>query len=52
MENTIVTMTDAAFNHIQKQISHSPDKKYFRLGVKRTGCSGWMYTSIQSTFRF
>jgi len=38
-----VTATDGAVRHILKQMESDPAAIGFRLEVKRTGCSGWMY---------
>ena len=41
--SNILTFTKAAFDHIQGMQKSDPTKPCFRLWVKRTGCSGWMY---------
>lgn len=38
-----VRATDKAIQHILKQMETDPEALGFRLEVKRTGCSGWMY---------
>lgn len=38
-----VKATPKAVNHILKQMETDPAAIGFRLEVKRTGCSGWMY---------
>jgi iron-sulfur cluster assembly accessory protein len=38
-----VRATDKAIRHILKQMTTDPTATGFRLAVKRTGCSGWMY---------
>ena len=38
-----VRATDKAIQHILKQMQTDPEALGFRLEVKRTGCSGWMY---------
>ncbi len=38
-----VKATPKAVNHILKQMETDPSAIGFRLEVKRTGCSGWMY---------
>lgn len=43
MSETIITITDKAATHIAKIITQTPDAKHFRLSIKRTGCTGWMY---------
>jgi len=43
-EAPIITVTDAAMHHIKTQLAAEADTQHFRLGIKRTGCSGWMYT--------
>lgn len=39
---TNVTLTTAAQQYLQKQLSSQPGK-VFRLSVKKTGCSGYSY---------
>ena len=39
---TNVTLTTAATQYLQKQLSNQPGK-VFRLSVKKTGCSGYSY---------
>ena len=41
--NEILSFTEAAKAHILKQISATKGGQHFRLSVKRTGCSGYMY---------
>ena len=43
MNNTIITITSKAAAHIAKIMTQTPDAKCFRLSIKRTGCTGWMY---------
>ncbi|WP_430462971.1 HesB/IscA family protein [Thalassolituus sp. LLYu03] len=38
-----VSMTEAAVKHVRKQLSKNPDMKGIRLGVKKSGCSGFKY---------
>lgn len=38
-----VSMTDAAINHVRKQLIKNPEMKGIRLGVKKSGCSGFKY---------
>ena len=38
-----IRATEKARRHILKQMESDPDAIGFRLEVKRTGCSGWMY---------
>ena len=38
-----VTATEKAIRHIVKQMASDSAAIGFRLEVKRTGCSGWMY---------
>ena len=38
-----IKATPKAVNHILKQMETDPAAIGFRLEVKRTGCSGWMY---------
>lgn len=38
-----ITVTDAAREHILAQIARS-ERKFLRLGVKESGCNGFMYT--------
>ncbi len=42
-EKTIITLTDAAVAHIHKIIEQRGSGIGFRLSVKITGCSGFMY---------
>lgn len=37
------TLTPAACAHIKKVLARQPDKKGFRLSVKRSGCSGYSH---------
>lgn len=41
--NTVITLTDAAVDHIQQMIIKDPKKIGFRLSIKKTGCSGYAY---------
>lgn len=44
MENELlITITPKAVAHIEKGINASENAQYFRLAIKRTGCTGWMY---------
>ncbi|AZZ93981.1 iron-sulfur cluster assembly accessory protein [Hahella sp. KA22] len=36
-------ITDAAAQHIRKQLRQHPDAQGFRLGLKASGCSGFKY---------
>jgi len=38
-----ISMTDAALDYSRKQLSGSADAKGILLGVKKSGCSGFMY---------
>ena len=38
-----VNLTDSAAAHIKSYLTKEPDAKGFRIGVKTTGCSGYMY---------
>lgn len=38
-----VTMTDAAVAHVKKQLAKNPAMQGVRLGVKKSGCSGFKY---------
>jgi iron-sulfur cluster assembly accessory protein len=38
-----IRVTEKATRHILKQMESDPNAIGFRLEVKRTGCSGWMY---------
>ena len=40
---SIVTLTEKAIQHIRKILSDKPTGAAFRLSVKQTGCSGYMY---------
>ena len=39
----MLTFTPAAADHIKKIIEKTKGAKYFRLAIKKTGCSGYMY---------
>ncbi|EKD54171.1 MAG: Fe-S cluster assembly protein [uncultured bacterium] len=39
----IITLTDAAINHIKNNLAKKPGSIGFRLSVKKTGCSGYSY---------
>ena len=39
-----ITMTESAAKHIQQQIEKSGSGVGLRLGVKKSGCSGFAYT--------
>ena len=41
--STQVSMTEAAINHVRKQLAKQGDKQGVRLGVKKSGCSGFKY---------
>ncbi len=38
-----VSMTEAAIVHVRKQLKKNPDMAGIRLGVKKSGCSGFKY---------
>jgi iron-sulfur cluster assembly accessory protein len=38
-----LNLTPAASLHIKKMLAKQPDRKSFRLSVKRSGCSGFSY---------
>lgn len=38
-----VSMTEAAIAHVRKQLVKNPAMKGIRLGVKKSGCSGFKY---------
>jgi iron-sulfur cluster assembly protein len=42
METTI-RLTPAAIERVRSFLGQRPDAQGLRLGVKRTGCSGWSY---------
>ena len=42
---SIIHVTDAAIQHIQKLLKDKPKTTGFRLSVKKTGCSGYMYVT-------
>ena len=42
-EVRIVELTDAAYKHLQALIEKRKKRSQFRLSVKKTGCSGYMY---------
>lgn len=43
MSEHIITISNQAAKHIAKIITQTPEAKHFRLSIKRTGCTGWMY---------
>lgn len=40
-----ITLTDAALDHVRKHLVGEPGALGLRLGVERTGCSGWGYVA-------
>lgn len=40
---TIITLTDAAAQHIKSMLSQEKNAVGFRLSIKKTGCSGYAY---------
>ncbi len=40
---TSISITDAARAHLQRQMEAS-ERRHLRLGVKESGCNGYMYT--------
>ena len=55
---TIITLTDAAANHIKSMLVKNEKGIGFRLSIKKTGCSGYAYlpniieTVIQDDIHF
>ncbi|PYG04517.1 MULTISPECIES: iron-sulfur cluster assembly accessory protein [unclassified Thioalkalivibrio] len=43
-ESDRIRATDDAVRHILAQMESDPEAVGFRVEVKRTGCSGWMYS--------
>lgn len=43
MTDSIITITDAAVEHIKKMLEKKANGKGFRLSIKKTGCSGYAY---------
>lgn len=41
--NSIITLTDAAREHIKKMLAQNAQGVGFRLSIKKTGCSGYAY---------
>lgn len=39
----LVSITDAAIAHFRKQLAKQPEKSAIRLGIKKSGCSGFKY---------
>lgn len=39
----MITLTEAAKSHIKKMLINRGENPAFRLSVKKTGCSGYMY---------
>ncbi len=46
-----VQLTETAARHVHKFLSTQPDTIGLRLGVQKTGCSGWGYTVDLATSR-
>jgi iron-sulfur cluster assembly accessory protein len=42
-DQAILSFTPAATEHLAGMIEKNPSKGVFRLGVKKTGCNGYMY---------
>ncbi len=42
-ETNIIEFTDAAIQHIKTVIAQTKNGVAFRLSIKQTGCSGYMY---------
>ncbi|MEQ6884157.1 iron-sulfur cluster assembly accessory protein [Salicola sp. Rm-C-2C1-2] len=42
---TGVTMTEAAIDHSREQLKKRPEMAGVRLGTKKSGCSGFKYTT-------
>ena len=40
-----VTMTQRAIEHARKQLAKNPEASGIRLGTKKSGCSGFKYTT-------
>jgi len=38
-----VTMTEAAIEHVRRQLGKRPQARGIRLAVRKSGCSGYMY---------
>ncbi|MEE9158646.1 MAG: iron-sulfur cluster assembly accessory protein [Gammaproteobacteria bacterium] len=38
-----ITLTESAARHIKRYLTEHDNKVAFRVGVKSTGCSGYMY---------
>jgi|SRR3989344_3720724 len=43
MSDPLIQLTEAAEKHIQEILAAKPRESVFRLSVKKTGCSGYMY---------
>lgn len=43
MTETIISLTDAAVDHIKKMLAQNNKGIGFRLSIKKTGCSGYAY---------
>jgi len=44
MDNTNITLSDRAANHVKRYLTNHGNNTGLRLGVKPTGCSGYQYT--------
>jgi iron-sulfur cluster assembly protein len=44
MENTEITLTDRAADHVKRYLAKLGTDSGLRIGVKPTGCSGYQYT--------
>jgi iron-sulfur cluster assembly protein len=40
-----ITLTASAVDHVRRHLAKTPDALGLRVGVKRTGCSGWGYVT-------
>lgn len=41
--NTVITLTDAAAEHLKSMLTKNEKGIGFRLSIKKTGCSGYAY---------
>ena len=43
MDNTLITLTDRAADHVRRYLARHGGGDKLRIGVKTTGCSGYQY---------
>ena len=43
MSDELLSFSPAAIEHLKQSLANKPGAIAFRLGVRQTGCTGWMY---------